>query len=52
MKIYVDELPKNCAECPLNGHKAPAEHPEVECMHCNLRKGKDGRSPLCPLCKI
>lgn len=50
MKIYVDELPKNCAECKFCGRlKPPAERPEIECMHCNMAKTFNSISPFCPL---
>ena len=50
MKVYVDELPKNCAECELCGRfKPPVERPEIECMHCNMAKTFNSISPFCPL---
>lgn len=50
MKVYVDELPKNCAECKFCGRlKPPAERPEIECMHCNMAKTFNSISPFCPL---
>lgn len=50
MKVYVDKLPKNCAECKFCGRlKPPAERPEIECMHCNMAKTFNSISPFCPL---
>ena len=50
MKVYVDELPKSCAECEFCGRlKPPAERPEIECMHCNMAKTFNSISPFCPL---
>ena len=50
MKIYVDELPKSCAECEFCGRlKPPAKRPEVECMHCNMMKKMDRVSEHCHL---
>lgn len=50
IKVYVNRLPDNCYECKFCGKfKAPADRPEIECMHCNLMKKLDTRSELCPL---
>ncbi len=50
MKIYVEELPKSCAECEFSWKlKPPTKRPEVECMHCNLMKKLDKVSEFCPL---
>lgn len=50
MKIYVDEMPKNCIECEFCGRlKPPAKQPEIECLQCNLVKKLDTVSKFCPL---
>lgn len=50
MKIYVDEMPKSCAECEFCGKlKPPAMQPDIECMHCNLMKKLNAISDFCPL---
>lgn len=50
MKVYVDEMPKNCTECEFCGRlKSPAMQPEIECLQCNLMKKLDTVSKFCPL---
>ena len=53
MKMYVDELPKSCSECPLTMvHKDSFTKKYVLCCRCinvNVDKCKNYRTNLCPL---